>query len=451
MDLNGILIRRIYFPLMEIFKGNKIRTYLNYLHETEKMSAEELKRLQAEKLKGLLTHCLTRVPAYKEYEFLLDSVENAPFEVLTKLPVLTKKHFSENSELYFPEGQSKQGLIPNRTGGSTGEPVKFYMDRKTVEYYEAARWRGLSWWDIRPGDPSVMLWGSPIELSQKQRWSYELKERYLKNRIVISAYDLKESELERHVKLIEKFQPVYFYGYASALDLFAQMLLDRGITLQGKFKGVVSTAETLFDFQRERIERAFGCKTINEYGARDGGIIAYQCPEGSMHVTAENAVIELLDMDTLQPVKQGQSGLVAVTDLNNRVMPRLRYLIGDVAVWQKQPCECGRPLPVFTEIKGREDDIFVTTAGTYVHGHYFNHIARNLDGISKFQIIQKDRQRVHLKIVPGNNFNEEEIRFFAQKIREVMGNIELTVQYTDKIPAAASGKVRYAVREFPLR
>jgi len=444
MSISGIIIRKVYFPLMEIIKSNKIRTNLNYLQKTEKSALRELEKLQEEKLKKLLIHCLTEVPAYKKYENLLPTVEENPIKALEKLPALTKKSFSENSDLYFPEGQSADDLIPNRTGGS-----KFFMDRKTVEFYEAARWRGLSWWGIRIGDPCIMIWGSPIELTQQQNKSYELKEKFLKNRVIIPAYNLNEKDISKYLDLIKKFKPAYFYGYASALYLFSKILSENGIILKGNYKGVVSTAETLHDFQREKIEQVFGCKVINEYGARDGGIIAYQCPQGNMHITMENAIVEILDIRTLEPVKSGQCGLVAITDLNNYVMPRLRYLVGDTAVLG-ETCECGRGLLIFTEITGREDDIFLSLKGNYIHGHFFNHIVRNLDGIKQFQIIQKDRGNLLLKLIKSHNFRTEEAESFIAKIIEAMGSVNIDVEFVDEIPPMASGKVRYAVREFPL-
>lgn len=451
MDISAFLIRNVYFPLMENLKGNKIRKNLRYLKETEKKSRNEILELQRRKLIPLLSHCLAKVPAYAEFKPLLSKVEADPYGVLRQLPVLTKQHFRLNSELYFPEGQSKEGLIPNSTGGSTGEPLKFYMDRRTVEFYEAARWRGLSWWGINIGDPSVMIWGSPHELTKLQNRSYQLKERYLKNRIILPAHQISELELKNYVRLIDSFKPHYFYGYASALYFFAKLLLKHKLLLKGNYKGVVSTAETLYAFQRETIEKAFGCPVINEYGARDGGIISYQCPEGKMHLTAENAVVELLDIDTMKPVGPGESGLVVITDLNNFVMPRLRYQVGDVATWGREECRCGLGLPVLGEIQGREVDIFLAADGKYVHGSLFSSTARNLDGIAQFQIVQRDPQHLHLKIVKTPEFKEKEVEYFIRRIKEVMGNLHVELEYVEKIPASASGKIRYAIRDFPLK
>lgn len=450
MNLNSMLIRNLVFPYMEYFKGNKIRSYLKYLQETQRYSENELKSLQEEKLRSLLLYSIDKVPAYSKYRHLYTDIMENPFSAITKLPILTKQDFSHSSLAYISNDVKKEDLIPNRTGGSTGEPVQFYLDRKTVEFYEAARWRGLSWSNIKIGDSSAMIWGSPIELTQQQRLSYKLKERFFKNRILISAYNLNPSSLKEYIKKLNSFKPMYIYGYASALYLFAELMLSSNLSLKFKPVAVVSTAETLYDFQREKIENAFKSRVINEYGARDGGILAYQCSRGNMHLTVENAYIEIVDVNTKQPVPPGSSGLVIVTDLNNYSMPRIRYQLGDVATLSLDRCDCGVQLPLLEKIEGREDDIFVATNGAYVHGHVFNHIARNLNGIKQFQIIQHSRSNISLKIIRGLNYDDLQVQQFINEIKKVMGSVEIKVEFVESIEPSNSGKIRYTKREFPL-
>lgn len=450
MDFNAGVIRHVCFPLMEKLKNNEIRANLTYLQRTQKLSPAQIKNLQAEKLTKLLLHCLQEVPAYADQQQLKDAIVADPMTALTSFPVLTKKIFIANADDYLAQGVDTTQLIANRTGGSTGEPVRFYLDRKTVEFFEAARWRGLSWWGVHIGDRSAMIWGSPIELNNQQQLSYRLKERYLKNRIVIPAYNLNPAAIRQYMDSLNNFRPKYFYGYASALHVFAEMMLSAGVSLNFRPQAVVSTAETLHDFQRKKIEHAFGCPAVNEYGARDGGIIAYECPQGHMHQSAENALIEIVDMTTYQPVEPGQTGLILVTDLNNFVMPRLRYALGDVGALAPEPCPCGIGLPVLAKIQGREDDTFVTANGSLVHGHFVNHIARNLTGIHQFQLIQHSPTSATLKIVQKPNFSQEELDFFLAEIRKMLGPIEVKVAMVDSIPTSSSGKIRYAKRDFPL-
>ena len=446
-------IRHLLWPAMEL-KGNRIRHYLKEMQQIQTLPPGQVSSLQRTRLQDLLRFVVANVPAYREYAgAVLRKVDDDPEEALRQLPVLTKKRFNARRDDYFAEGIDRSALIANRTGGSTGEPTAFYMDRVTVEHYEAARWRGLSWHGIRIGDPSVMVWGSTIELTQMQSRKYWLKERWLKNRIMIPAYALKPERIDEYIRQIRAFRPHYLYGYASALEVMAELMLNRGIRLGVPLKAAVSTAETLHPHQREKIEAAFGCKAVNEYGARDGGIIAYECPHGNMHISADNAWLEVVDLKTLEPLPPGEKGLLLVTDLHNRVMPRLRYQLGDVAALSADTCTCGMGLPLLASIEGREDDTFVARDGTLIHGHYFNHLMRNLNGFNGFQIIQHSPDRVTVKLVKrGDLYRPEEEQAFLDGVRRALGeDIELHKEYVDDIPRGPSGKVRYAIREFDLR
>lgn len=454
MPLTGYLIRHIHWPLMERLKENRTRVYLQELRKSQHLDPGELLNRQRRKLTALLRHAARHVPAYEEYahELTDDSHLREPERLLQNLPVLTKSKFRETADQYLSRGMHISRLIPNRTGGSTGEPTRFYLDRPTVERYEAARWLGLSWHGIRIGDPSVMIWGSPIELTQQQARRHRIKERFLKNRIMIPAYELDENRLEQDLRLIRRFRPAYLYGYASALHMLAEMMINRGTPLQHQLKAVISTAESLHEYQRDTIQAAFQAPVVNEYGARDGGMIAYQCPAGRMHAFTENGYLEVVDPVTFAPLPAGKPGLLLVTDLHNYAMPRLRYQLGDIAAFSPDTCSCGIQYPLLAQIDGREDDMFVSTRGHYVHGHYINHIVRNLEGFRTFQLIQHKPHLLTLKLVKdAEKYSPAEESRLLSGIRSALGeDISITVRYVEEIPPAASGKRRYAIREFPL-
>jgi len=451
MDLNAVFVKNVLFPMMETFKGNRIRKNLTELQNSQRLSYEALRSLREEKLKKLMLHCIDNVPAYSRYKNMRQIISDNPFKALTSFPVLTKDMFRTMNEDYISKTADRKNLIANISGGSTGEPVKFYLDRYTVEYYEAARWRGLSWHDIEIGDRSVMIWGSPIELSAHKAKKYRLKEKFLKNRIMLPAYELNPDSIKDYIEIINSYRPEYIYGYASSLALFSNLAQKAGLSLNFIPKAVISTSETLYDFQREEIKKMFKCNVVNEYGARDGGILAYECPKGRMHISAENAIIEIVDPVTKEILAPGESGLILVTDLNNFSMPRLRYQLGDMgALAIDSTCNCGAKLPVLERIEGREDDMFVSGSGAYVHGHYFNHIVRNMVSFRQFQIIQKTPTDIHLKIVKSEDYKESDLDTFIAGIKKGLGDVNIKLEFVDSIPPAPSGKIRYAIREFPL-
>lgn len=449
LDCVKLFIEKALYPAMELKKGNRVRTYLAELQNTQTAEPDALHALQAERLKKLLHACADGVPAYRGL-LTHEAIDEDPFVALRALPVLEKRTFRESPERYLNENYDASARIANTTGGSTGAPMQFYMDRFSVEHYEAARWRGMSWWGVTPGSRSVMLWGNPIELSQNEQKKARLKERYLKNRVVLSAYEMTPERTGEYIAFLNRYQPEYFYGYAGAIETFARLLAPRRDELHLKrLKVVVSTSETLHDAQRELISGVFGCPVANEYGARDAGILAFQCPCGKLHMVPENVLLELVDPVTHEPVRTGNSGLVVTTDLNNLAQPRLRFLLGDTATLSDEACTCGLGLPVMQSIDGREDAIFKLPDGRLIHGVFSTQLAKHYPSIEQIQLVQHDAAHAELFIV-STGAQPGEIASYARQVRDVLQGVELTVREVADIPKTGSGKTRYAIREFPL-
>src|SRR5438045_1684353 len=143
------------------------------------------------------------------------------------------------------------------------------------------------------------------------------------------------------------------FGYPSALNYIARHAEQRGIRMNDSGIDVAFvTSERLYDDQRERIARVFGCRVANGYGSRDAGFIAHECPSGGMHLSAEDIVVELIDAGG-EPVPPGTAGEIVVTHLATHDFPFLRYRTGDIAVLDTRSCACGRGLPMPREIQGR--------------------------------------------------------------------------------------------------
>lgn len=447
MPVHKYLIEHLLYPAMERRRGNQIRSILKKLQLTQ---TADIRQLQRARLVKLLLHCKQHVPAYAAVLPEESAILADPFAVLRQVPLLPKRQFQREAEAHLADNIPSENRIANCTGGSTGEPIHFYMTRPQVESYEAARWRGLGWYGITPGSRSVMLWGSPIELSRQAQLKNRVCESLLKNRRIVSAYSLTERDLSEHILFLERYRPEYLYGYATILTAFAQMLEKHRIHPNVQLKAVVSTSETLEKWQAELLERVFRCPVANEYGARDAGILAYTCPQGGTHITAENCILEVLDPATHKPLPDGQSGVLAITDLTNFVQPRLRYLLGDVGAIAPAPCRCGRTLPCLLHIDGREDDLLIGPHGALVHGNIIGQLLRPLDGLAAFQFRQHTPDAATLYLVtaaPDTRLDEPAI---LAQLAKVLPDVRVDIRYTDRIAPTASGKLRYAIRECPL-
>jgi phenylacetate-CoA ligase len=437
------------FPLQEKLKGHTSVAVRKQLEATQWWPAERLQALQLERLRTLLTEAGARVPYYRE---LFASLRFDPAAVrhladLQVLPLLDKAVIRAHTEaLKHPQAR---GLSRFNTGGSSGEPLIFFIGKERVSHDVAAKWRATRWWGVDIGDPEIVVWGSPIELGSQDRVR-ALRDTLLRTEL-LPAFEMSESKLDGFVAAIRRRRPKMLFGYPSALSHIARHAEARGQRLDDLgIRVAFVTSERLYDEQRATIGRVFGCPVANGYGGRDAGFIAHECPEGGMHLTAEDLVVEIVDRDG-HVLPAGQAGEVVVTHLATRDFPFIRYRTGDVAAIGTAPCACGRGLPVLQEIQGRTTDFVVAADGTVLHGLALVYILRDLPGVQQFKIVQESLQRTRILLVAGPAFTPQHQAQVVQQVRARLGTaVQVDIEPVAEIKPEASGKYRYIVSRVAL-
>ena len=245
---------------------------------------------------------------------------------LSRLPVLDKATMSRRREGLLC-ADVPGGARCYTTGGSSGEPLIFYWDRRRQEADVAHRLRAHHWWGILPGDPEAYLWGSPVELRAQDRLR-RLRDWAI-NHFLLSAFDLSEQAVGEFVQRLRRFRPQCLYGYPSSIALLCRFAERKGLDLKPLgIRVVFATAEVLYDDQREIIQRVLGAAVANGYGSREGGFVSHACPQGRMHVSSESMIVEYLrDGRSAGPDEDGE---IVVTNLDNHATPFIRYRTGDI-------------------------------------------------------------------------------------------------------------------------
>jgi phenylacetate-CoA ligase len=205
------------------------------------------------------------------------------------------------------------------------------------------------------------------------------------------------------------------------------------------------TSERLYDEQRKQISKTFGCPVANGYGGRDAGFIAHECPQGGMHITAEEFIIELISPQGLR-VPPGEAGEIVVTNLATSDFPFIRYRTGDIGVLDTHPCSCGRGLPLLREIQGRTTDFLVAQNGTVMHGLALVYILRDLPQVRAFKIIQETLDLTRVLVVPDGGIHDGLVKKIESGFKARLGNaVRISIEEVEEIPAEKSGKYRYVV------
>ena len=438
------LVSGLLFPLHERLKHHDTVAVRKQLEQSQWWPRDRLQQMQVERLRALLQHAQQHVAYYRELfaRIGFDAARVSSLADLQRLPFLNKADIRANTEAL--KADNAVGLARFNTGGSSGEPLIFFIGNQRVSHDVAAKWRATRWWGVDIGDPETVVWGSPIELTAQDRVR-AIRDKLLRTEL-LPAFEMSDAKLDGFVARIRARRPKMLFGYPSALSHIGQHAQRRGIRMDDLgIKVAFCTSERLYDHQREVIERVFGCPVANGYGSRDAGFIAHQCPSGGMHLTAEDIIVEIVDSEG-RVLPQGQAGEIVVTHLATGDFPFIRYRTGDVAVMDTASCACGRGLPMLKEIQGRTTDFVVARDGTVMHGLALIYVLRDLPQVAGFRIVQETLEHTRVQVVPGEGFGSEIEQRIQRGLAARLGEgVRVEVEEVEAIAPEKSGKYRYVV------
>ncbi len=443
------VVRYGTFPLHLLKTKRRTLHWLGRLQESQWWSPGKLRDWQEQKLRGLLRHASQNVPYYQDL-FRAQGIEIEKLSVSDsdwrKIPLLSKDTVRKEFDRLHATDRTRS-FIKVETSGSTGFPVKWNVDQEATDLHHAVKFRSREWWSFRIGDPHVWLWGDDEILGSRK----VLRDLWLYNKRVLRLLDLSQSSVEIYFRKLLRWKPAYLYGYPSGFMQFAQLCVGRGLAPRSLgLKGIISTAEILTEAQGKYLRQIFGCPAIDEYGCAEAQVIAFECPEGNMHMSDDALRVEFLKNGL--PVEPGQLGEVVVTDLYNEVMPLIRYRTGDMGSPLEGQCPCGRGLSLMHLTVGREVDMIRLPNGEIVHPEIFtpphnNPFFQPLSHLVKqFRVVQETPTRFRIQVVADESQMKIIQERFVKLVHHYLGEgFDVEMERVSDILREPSGKLRYFV------
>jgi phenylacetate-CoA ligase len=465
--MNSSLCRGPFFGRLLLSLTCRLRGFdtLQQLAEIEGapfLLREKIRENQFKQLSDLLQHAESHVPYYREmFRGLgIASRDIRDFSDFSRLPVLTKDIIRERQRDLVRDDAPLASLEPHFSGGSTGVPLKFYRSRKYIAASDAGTYRNLQQCGWRPGEMIAFFWGSTDKLDRMPRWEFELRQ-HLRRSYLFDPFRSGEAEMAAWAQRMRSLRPTVILGYASTIARFATFLESRRQPSM-PMRGVFTTAEKLYQPQREVIERVFHCHVFDCYGSSEVQNISAECPQGKMHICSDYAVLEE-DKDTEGKYAEGtfaENKLeqqtsqrdaprpFLLTSLKNWSMPFIRYRNEDCGFLSSELCSCGNNFPLMRLEIARTSDNFIFPDGRVVHGEYFTHLMYGSQGIANFQFHQTAVDRIMLLIVPGSGDQQgrqQQVRKAVDHIQSLcpMHPIHIEVRELDSIPLSSGGKHRF--------
>ena len=355
----------------------------------------------------------------------------------SSLPVLTKQAVRDHRDALLARDADRDRVRLGHTGGSTGSPLAFYFDDAKHALMLAGMKRGFMMSGWRPGQRVLYLWGAARDVSGRGVFARRGL-GWLDSELALEAVEYSESQLAAWADLIDRWRPVLLYGYASALGELARYLIALRRPLRTRLIGVYSTAELLSPTQREQMQQAFACRVFNQYGCREVPNIAWECRDGGMHVFS--------DMVLLESVADDAGGRLLVTSLSDRLMPFIRYELGDSGRLIDEPCGCGSPFPLMHMDMCRQNDLITVGDGRRIHPAFFNGLMYGQARVRQYQWRQLARDRLQLSLVSDGPLASADLQSIGDRLRAKVGDgMCLDVRYVERIARSRSGKYRFVI------
>lgn len=440
------IARYVGFPMQDFKMGTEILATLSTLRESQYWDETKIYEYRLDKLRKLVSFAATNVPYY---EMLFKYIQLKPSDIksledIRKIPVLTKSVVRENTMDLIARGYNMKYVKKGKTGGTTGVPIIVLKDTQNRSFTWASYYRWFEWMGVEYGDKIATLWGAKSVLGGKKTQTItDHIVNLAQNRLRINSFKMSPDDLGEICKKLVSFKPVILNGYLSSLIRLANYIEENAIV--GILPKVVSsTSETLLPNNRKYLERIFNAPLFDQYGCGELSAISYECPaHKGLHINQEHMILEILDTDD-NPV-YNYKGRVIGTDLDNFVMPFIRYENGDVAEIYRDKCTCGINQPLMSAVDGRETDTLTLSNGSSVHGVFLIDILYELgilaNEIQRFQAIQKMPGQLELNLETSHQLDVSLVKLLDENLRHYFDKVE--IKKVSEIENESNGKFKY--------
>lgn len=439
---NGISSLIKHLPEKMIYGPVFIKTK-DEIRKTEFYNREQIQDYQFNKLKQLFIYCYENCEYYNK---LFKSNEFNPYKFndindMRKIPYLDKDIIRKNLGSLLNNKLKAKDYKYVTTGGSTGIPLGFYLD-KDISIKEWAfmteQWRRIGY-SLK--DKRVVIRGLITNKDSNNRLWYK---NPLRNELILSSFHMTDCNMRLYMELINEFRPEFIHCYPSSIYNLARFISKNKDIKIPVLKGILAGSENVYDYQRKLVEEVFKCRYYSWYGQSEKVILAGECEYSNYyHVFPQYGYIELVDEKGSVIAEEGKEGEVIGTSFLNKSMPLIRYKTGDIAEYASINCDCGRRYLLLKKIKGRlqeyivcKDKNLVSFTALNMHNHIF-------DNVKQYQLYQDKIGAVTLKILRDEAYNNDDTKLILDELsKKLNSQVDITIEFIDKIELTVSGKIK---------
>ncbi|MCI0746089.1 MAG: hypothetical protein L0Y58_11850 [Verrucomicrobia subdivision 3 bacterium] len=423
--------------------GSRYREFVELAEACERWSIDAIRQYQTRQLRMVLHHAANYCPYYQakfaRAGFRPEEVREP--EDLRRCPTLDKRELIDHLEEFASAEVKRPRRLYMTTGGSTGVPVGFYLQKGVSRPKEQAfleqMWRRAGY---RKGAKLVVIRGHVT--TEKTDGSISFYDA-TRNWLMLSSYHLTRQRMPEYLSAVEKFKPDMIHAYPSAALQMAEFLEAAGQHWRTPVRALLCGSERLTVSQKRLLERAFGCGVYHWYGHSERVVLA-----------GEGARSELLYfvpcygfVEFGPPDADGLCELIG-TSFHNLAMPLIRYRTGDY-VRLADPRKNGPlefPWPAVAEVVGREQEFLLSSGGRRISLTALNMHDRIFDDLYAVQFYQEQPGVAEFRYVPTPNFQKTRLPEIETRIRRKLGDdFVLETREVRDVERTARGKHKWLV------
>ena len=416
-------LKYISAPLFrnKLLHNKNFRNYFSLLENRELLSQDAIRDFQFNQLKEVLIYSYRNVPYYNELfnKISFDPLKFADFKQIEKIPFLTREIITEKFDKLISTNRVNKGYYVGTTGGSSGIPLKFFLDYDSI-YKENAFiyfYRKRLGYNFNDRVATFRNLGDGNKF-----WSFNP----MQNELIFSNTKLSKVTLSKYARKINEIKPQYLNGYLSSIWYFAKLIKEYNVNLDLNLKGIFLISENIDTEQRDFIEQFFNVKAVTFYGHSERVVIAEETEPYKYTFDPYYGYTEKIRQ------KDGEYSIVG-TGFLNKTMPFIRYKTDDICFPEDQ----------FFRIEGKrrsnkglygKNNEFLTGTGFILGIQVFKNIIT-------YQFVQKERGKADMYIIVNKDFHEGELKTIKKELDfQTNSIIDIDIKVVDNLVLTQRGK-----------
>lgn len=401
----------------------------------ECMSREEMRKVQSERLIKTVHRVYNNVPFYKKK---MDDLGVLPGDIqsvddITKLPFTTKQDLRDNYPFGLFAAPMEEVVRIHASSGTTGKPTVVGYTKNDIECWAETMARTFACAGGTKHDIIQVAYGYGL-------FTGGLGAHYGAERLGAAVIPISGGNTKKQIMLMQDFGTTMVACTPSYILYIAETMEEMGIDPKSlQLKAGCFGAEPWTEEMRKEIEEKLGILAIDIYGLSEimGPGVSSECHvKNGLHVNEDYYIPEVIDIDTLQPMGEGQQGELVFTTITKEALPLFRYRTRDISTLHYGKCDCGRTLTRMSRVAGRSDDMLIIRGVNVFPSQIESVLLEIGDTAPHYQIIVDrvgtlDVMEIQVEMTP--DLFSDQVRKLEDVEKKLKMNLESTLGISSKI------------------